>query len=192
MDTIGTPCIIALQHYLRLNRVKIMLLILTLSVMLCVAVELLSGVVQSASLSEADIEQQRGVVLKELEEVEASLQDVCLDLLHATAFQGTPLSQSIFGPSQNARYTHKKYLVYKVSWLVDQFTNTPVLPRYRMLTRQDLVEYINSHYKAPRMVLAAAGGNAQASAFTDKSSLIRAILLPKYFSLHIRINTGAS
>ncbi|GAA6088751.1 cytochrome b-c1 complex subunit 1, mitochondrial [Tachysurus ichikawai] len=94
------------------------------------AVELLSEVVQSASLSEAEIEQQRGVVLRELEEVEASLQDVCLDLLHATAFQGTPLSQSILGPSQNAR----------------------------TLTRQDLVEYINSHYKAPRMVLAAAGG----------------------------------
>ncbi|TVK90526.1 Cytochrome b-c1 complex subunit 1, mitochondrial [Bagarius yarrelli] len=67
------------------------------------AVELLSEVVQSASLSEAEIEQQRGVVLRELEEVESSLQDVCLDLLHATAFQGTPLSQSILGPSQNAR-----------------------------------------------------------------------------------------
>ncbi|KAF7711619.1 cytochrome b-c1 complex subunit 1, mitochondrial [Silurus meridionalis] len=94
------------------------------------AVELLSEMVQNASLSEAEIEQQRGVVLRELEEVEASLQDVCMDLLHATAFQGTPLSQSILGPSQNAR----------------------------TLTRQDLVEYISSHYKAPRMVLAAAGG----------------------------------
>ncbi|XP_060775508.1 cytochrome b-c1 complex subunit 1, mitochondrial [Neoarius graeffei] len=102
----------------------------TLSKDLPKAVELLSEVVQSASLSEAEIEQQRGVVLRELEEVEASLQDICLDLLHATAFQGTPLSQSILGPSQNAR----------------------------TLTRQDLVEYISSHYKAPRMVLAAAGG----------------------------------
>lgn len=78
--------------------------------MLCVAVELLSEVVQNASLSEAEIEQQRGVVLKELEELETSLQDVCLDLLHATAFQGTPLSRSILGPSQNARYmqTHRQ------------------------------------------------------------------------------------
>ncbi|XP_030632470.1 cytochrome b-c1 complex subunit 1, mitochondrial isoform X2 [Chanos chanos] len=94
------------------------------------AVELLSEVVQSSSLSEAEIEQQRGVVLRELEEVESSLQDVCLDLLHATAYQGTPLGQSVLGPSANAR----------------------------SLTRQDLVEYIDSHYKAPRMVLAAAGG----------------------------------
>uniref|UniRef100_A0A665VCR9 Mitochondrial-processing peptidase subunit beta n=1 Tax=Echeneis naucrates TaxID=173247 RepID=A0A665VCR9_ECHNA len=94
------------------------------------AVELLSEVVQNCSLSEAEIEQQRGVVLRELEEVENNLQDVCLDMLHATAFQGTPLGNSVLGPSDNAR----------------------------TLTRQDLVDYVNSHYKAPRIVLAAAGG----------------------------------
>lgn len=33
----------------------------------------------------------------------------------------------------------------------------------RNLTRQDLVEYISSHYKAPRMVLAAAGGRSSSS-----------------------------
>ncbi|KAM8917414.1 tubulin monoglycylase TTLL3-like [Spinachia spinachia] len=94
------------------------------------AMELLSEVIQSCSLNEAEIEQQRGVVLRELEEVEGNLQEVCLDLLHATAFQGTPLGQSVLGPSNNAR----------------------------TLRRQDLVEYIGSHYKAPRMVLSAAGG----------------------------------
>lgn len=67
------------------------------------AVELLSEVVQSCSLNEAEIEQQRGVVLRELEEVENNLQDVCLDLLHATAFQGTRMGQSVLGPSSNAR-----------------------------------------------------------------------------------------
>lgn len=65
--------------------------------------ELLSEVVQSCSLNEAEIEQQRGVVLRELEEVENNLQDVCLDLLHATAFQGTRMGQSVLGPSSNAR-----------------------------------------------------------------------------------------
>ncbi|XP_027857832.1 cytochrome b-c1 complex subunit 1, mitochondrial isoform X1 [Xiphophorus couchianus] len=94
------------------------------------AVELLSDVVQSCSLNEADIEQQRSVVLREMEEVEGNLQEVCLDLLHTAAYQGTPLGQSVLGPSSNARN----------------------------LTRQDLVDYISSHYKAPRMVLAAAGG----------------------------------
>uniref|UniRef100_A0A3Q2ZYH3 Ubiquinol-cytochrome c reductase core protein 1 n=1 Tax=Kryptolebias marmoratus TaxID=37003 RepID=A0A3Q2ZYH3_KRYMA len=94
------------------------------------AVELLSEVVQSCSLNEADIEQQRNVVLHELEEAEGNLQEVCLDMLHATAYQGTPLGKSALGPSSTARN----------------------------LTRQDLVDYINTHYKAPRMVLAAAGG----------------------------------
>lgn len=50
--------------------------------------------------------------------------------------------------------------------LVGYLTDPPVLLCFlRTLTRQDLVEYISSHYKAPRMVLAAAGGNVQASAF---------------------------
>ncbi|XP_058486826.1 cytochrome b-c1 complex subunit 1, mitochondrial [Solea solea] len=94
------------------------------------AVELLSEVVQGCSLNEAEIEQQRKVVLRELEEAEGNLQDVCLDLLHSTAFQGTSLGHSVLGPSENAKN----------------------------LTRQDLIDYVNSHYKAPRMVLAAAGG----------------------------------
>ncbi|XP_008318544.1 cytochrome b-c1 complex subunit 1, mitochondrial [Cynoglossus semilaevis] len=94
------------------------------------ALELLSEVVQNCSLSEADIEQQRSVVLRELEEVEGNLQEVCLDLLHASAFQGTPLGHTVLGPSDNAR----------------------------TLSRQTLVEYINCHFRAPRMVLAAAGG----------------------------------
>ena len=65
--------------------------------------ELLADVVQSCSLNEAEIEQQRGVVLREIEEVEGNLQEVCLELLHATAFQGTPLGQSVLGPSKTAR-----------------------------------------------------------------------------------------
>lgn len=58
---------------------------------------------QNCSLSEAEIDQQRGLVLRELEEVESNLQEVCLDLLHATAFQGTALGHSVLGPSNTAR-----------------------------------------------------------------------------------------
>lgn len=77
------------------------------------AVELLADVVQSCSLNEAEIEQQRGVVLRELEEVDGNLQEVCLDLLHATAFQGTPLGQSVLGPSTNARQDKPGPRVFK-------------------------------------------------------------------------------
>ncbi|XP_076012993.1 cytochrome b-c1 complex subunit 1, mitochondrial [Genypterus blacodes] len=94
------------------------------------AVELLSEVAQSLSLSEEEIEKQRAVVLRELDEVGCNLQEVCLDLLYATAFQGTAMGRSVLGPSDNAR----------------------------TLNRQRLVDYVNSHFKAPRMVLAAAGG----------------------------------
>lgn len=75
--------------------------------------ELLAEVVQSCSLNEAEIEQQRAVVLRELEEVDGNLQEVCLDLLHATAFQGTPLGQSVLGPSKNARQDKLCFHIFK-------------------------------------------------------------------------------
>lgn len=83
--------------------------------------ELLSEVVQSCSLNEAEIEQQRGVVLRELEEVESNLQDVCLDLLHVTAFQGTPLGQSVLGPSNNARQDTRPFK-YELQSLIFLFS----------------------------------------------------------------------
>ena len=58
------------------------------------------------------MEQQRGVVLRELEEVEGNLQDVCLDLLHATAYQGTPLGQSVLGPSSTAKWVELQALTH--------------------------------------------------------------------------------
>ena len=40
-------------------------------------------------------------VLILFQEVETNLQEVAFDYLHATAFQGTPLSRTILGPSEN-------------------------------------------------------------------------------------------
>ena len=53
------------------------------------------------------------------------------DHLHATAFQGTPLSWTILGPTENIN----------------------------SITRENLSDYVKTHYHAPRMVLAAAGGS---------------------------------
>ncbi|KAM3914383.1 cytochrome b-c1 complex subunit 1, mitochondrial [Leptodactylus fuscus] len=94
------------------------------------AVEILADVVQNKSLEDSQIEKTREVVLREMQEVDSNLQEVTFDYLHATAYQGTPLGQTVLGPTENV----KKF------------------------TRADLLEYINLHYKAPRMVLAAAGG----------------------------------
>uniref|UniRef100_A0A8C5Y8P2 Cytochrome b-c1 complex subunit 1, mitochondrial n=1 Tax=Microcebus murinus TaxID=30608 RepID=A0A8C5Y8P2_MICMU len=93
-------------------------------------VELLADIVQNCSLEDSQIEKERDVILQEMQENDASMRDVVFDYLHATAFQGTPLAQAVEGPSENVR----------------------------KLSRADLTEYLDRHYKAPRMVLAAAGG----------------------------------
>ncbi|XP_069873816.1 cytochrome b-c1 complex subunit 1, mitochondrial [Dipodomys merriami] len=94
------------------------------------AVEILADIVQNCSLEDSQIEKERDVILREMQENDTLMRDVVFDYLHATAFQGTPLAQAVEGPSENVR----------------------------KLSRVDLTNYLNSHYKAPRMVLAAAGG----------------------------------
>lgn len=67
------------------------------------AVELLADIVQNCSLEDSQIEKERDVILQELQENDSSMRDVVFDYLHATAFQGTPLAQSVEGPSENVR-----------------------------------------------------------------------------------------
>lgn len=57
-------------------------------------------------------------------QVEGVAEEVIFDHLHATAFQHSPLGRTILGPAENIR----------------------------TLTRNDLVDYIQTHYTAPRMV----------------------------------------
>jgi processing peptidase subunit beta len=94
------------------------------------AVDILSDILQNSTLGEAEIERERGVILREMQEVETNLQEVVFDHLHSVAYQGTPLGRTILGPTENIK----------------------------SITSKDLRDYINTHYKAPRMVLAAAGG----------------------------------
>ena len=70
------------------------------------------------------------MILREMQEVEMNLQEVVFDHLHAVAYQGTPLGRTILGPAKNIK----------------------------SISRDDLVHYIQTHYKGPRMVLAGAGG----------------------------------
>ncbi|MEQ2265202.1 hypothetical protein XENORESO_003868 [Xenotaenia resolanae] len=94
------------------------------------AVEVLADIIQNSTLGEAEIERERGVILREMQEVETNLQEVVFDHLHATAYQSTALGRTILGPTENIK----------------------------TINRGDLVEYITTHYKGPRIVLAAAGG----------------------------------
>ncbi|XP_041348334.1 mitochondrial-processing peptidase subunit beta-like [Gigantopelta aegis] len=108
------------------------------------AVDILSDIIQNSTLGENEIERERGVILREMQEVETNLQEVVFDHLHAIAYQGTPLGRTILGPTENIK----------------------------SIKRDDLVAYINSHYKGPRIVLAAAGG-------VDHNSLVQ--LAEKHF-----------
>lgn len=94
------------------------------------AVEILADIIQNSKLGESEIERERSVILREMQEVESNLQEVVFDHLHATAYQGTPLGQTILGPTKNIK----------------------------SIGKSDLSDYINTHYKASRIVLAGAGG----------------------------------
>lgn len=109
------------------------------------ATEILSDILLNSTLGENEIERERGVILREMQEVEQNLQEVVFDHLHSCAFQGTPLGMTILGPTENIK----------------------------SITRDNLLEYIQTHYKAPRMVLAGAGG-------VDHGKLVE--LGKKYFS----------
>lgn len=74
------------------------------SMMSSPAVEILADIIQNSMLGEAEIERERGVILREMQEVETNLQEVVFDYLHATAYQDTALGRTILGPAENIRY----------------------------------------------------------------------------------------
>jgi processing peptidase subunit beta len=70
-------------------------------------------------LGEAEIERERGVILREMQEVESNLQEVVFDHLHSTAFQGTALGRTILGPSHIIKYVDKKIInVVQFTYLI--------------------------------------------------------------------------
>lgn len=66
--------------------------------------EILADIIQNSTLGEAEIERERGVILREMQEVETNLQEVVFDYLHATAYQKTALGRTILGPTENIKY----------------------------------------------------------------------------------------
>jgi len=93
------------------------------------AVEILSDILLHSKLDEGAIERERDVILREMSEVNKQQEELVLDHLHGTAFQGTGLGRTILGPEENIR----------------------------SLKKSDLSSYISTHYTAPRMVIAGAG-----------------------------------
>ncbi|XP_050464005.1 mitochondrial-processing peptidase subunit beta [Cataglyphis hispanica] len=94
------------------------------------AIEILSDIIKNSKLGEKEIERERDVIKREMQEVETNLQEVVFDHLHAAAYQGTSLGRTILGPTKNIE----------------------------SISRNDLVNYVKTHYGPPRFVLAGAGG----------------------------------
>lgn len=93
------------------------------------AMDILSDILLRSQLDPEAINRERGVILREMKEVNKQPEELVLDHLHATAFQGCGLGRTILGPTNNIR----------------------------TLTRRDLRTYIDTHYLAPQMVVAGAG-----------------------------------
>jgi processing peptidase subunit beta len=106
------------------------------------AMEILSDILQNSKLDEDAITRERGVILREMEEVNKQYEEVVLDHLHETAFMGTGLGRTILGPEENIRN----------------------------LSKADLEGYINTHYTADRFVIAGAGAvdHKQLTELTEK------------------------
>lgn len=92
-------------------------------------VEILSDILQSSKLDPKAIEAERGVILRESEEVDKIYEEVLFDHLHSVAFQGQALGRKILGPKENIE----------------------------TITQADLKKYIEHNYKADRMVLVGTG-----------------------------------
>ena len=93
------------------------------------AVEILSDILLNSKLEDAAIQREKDVILREMTEVNKQQEELVLDHLHATAFQGTGLGRTILGTEEN---------------IVN-------------MKRKHLTDYIATHYTAPRMVIAGAG-----------------------------------
>eukprot|EP00416_Gambierdiscus_australes_P003494 CAMPEP_0171119264 /NCGR_PEP_ID=MMETSP0766_2-20121228/96840_1 /TAXON_ID=439317 /ORGANISM="Gambierdiscus australes, Strain CAWD 149" /LENGTH=447 /DNA_ID=CAMNT_0011581915 /DNA_START=35 /DNA_END=1378 /DNA_ORIENTATION=+ len=92
-------------------------------------VDILSDILKNSTLDQAHIDFERGVILREMEEVEKTTEEVIFDRLHLTAFHDSPLGYTILGPVENIQ----------------------------SITQAQLREYIERNYRADRMVVAAAG-----------------------------------
>ena len=94
------------------------------------AVNILADILQNSALKESDIERERSVILRELEEVERQMEETIFDHLHAVAYQTSSLGLTILGPRENIS----------------------------TISRSQLVDYIKNNYVGPRMVISAVGG----------------------------------
>jgi processing peptidase subunit beta len=67
------------------------------------SVEILSDLLLNSTFADSAVDAERGVILREMQEVNDIPEEVVLDYLHSTAYQGTSLGYTILGPEENIK-----------------------------------------------------------------------------------------
>ncbi|KJH48670.1 peptidase, M16 family [Dictyocaulus viviparus] len=101
-------------------------------------VDILADVLRNTKLDPVAVEEERKLLLRELEEYEDNFQMVVMDNLHSAAFQGTPMARSPLGTTASLNE----------------------------ITSKDLKEWQEDNYRPVRMVLSAVGGDCSCSKIT--------------------------
>lgn len=93
------------------------------------AMEILSDILTNSLMTEQAIERERDVILREMIEVNKVYEELILDNLHEIAFPTSGLGFTILGPEKNIK----------------------------KISKQDIKDYVKTHYTADRFVIAGAG-----------------------------------
>ncbi len=96
---------------------------------LALAVDILADILQNSVFDEAELGREREVIIQEIGEANDTPDDIVFDHLQAAAFRDQPMGRSILGTVEHVR----------------------------SFDRTALSSYMAEHYRAPGMVLAAAG-----------------------------------
>ena len=92
--------------------------------------EMIGDIITNSKLNSDDIEAERGVILREKEEIESNMLEYLLDHLHAISYQKSPLGMTILGTDENIN----------------------------SINRNQISDYIKTNYRADNAVVAAVGG----------------------------------
>jgi predicted Zn-dependent peptidase len=96
---------------------------------LLLGLDVLSDIVSNSKLAPDDVERERMVILEELKMYQDQPQDYVLNLLEEAMWPGHPLGRDIAGTEQSVA----------------------------RLTRDDILEYADAHYRLPNLVIGVAG-----------------------------------
>jgi len=91
--------------------------------------DILSDILLNSEHKQSSIDREKGVILREAKEIENQFEESIFDHLHYTAYRGTPLARNILGTQ-------------------DTILN---------MTREQIMDWVGTHYVAPRMVITGAG-----------------------------------